>query len=335
LNDVPDHTEIAKIARDTQSDAVAVNRRITDAYHRLSEAARRALNAGTNLDWCGFAKWSSHTVGLVLGRHPAGARLAQLAGDVEDHLAITALRGGNTAIFFELGSIFVHLLGRLAERRVPHARSDRDFAEAVVEEIMSSPGQLLLAPLRRDMLATPSPDLLVHGIALYLRAAREPDHRAELMLAGNMLFSMYEQARADRLITIGICAPVRARLIPVIDALSDKDTRPSDVLLAGVDHEHGVIRAIETAVARELTNLLLVVEIANTRVRLGHPELLPRPQVTPTLPDTAAVMADVARRAAGRKPNWIDLDYRLGFIGRYFAAFQQTPEATSEPPHPA
>ena len=351
----PDMDEILAIAKDVESEAADVNRRITRAYHLLSEAARLELDAGPNLDWCGFAKWSSHTVGLDLDPHLVGARIDELSSlilrflppalaflrpvlvrllqeavEVEDGLVVKALRGGNAVIFAEMGSVFAHLLERLPERRVPNSQSDREFADEVVTEAMSR--RILLDPLSLDMLATPPPESLARGIEFYLRAAREPAHRAELMLAGSMLFSVYEQARADRLITIGVCAPVRARLIPVVGVLTGDDIHPADVLLAGTDNPQPIIRQIESAVATGLTDLALVVEVAATRVRLGHPELLPPPAVTPTLPEVVQVMAEQEAGAAGRPRNWLDLAYRLGFIGRYFAAYQQKPEATAQPP---
>jgi hypothetical protein len=388
MDGIPDQGEINDIVDDIKSGANAVNRRITRAYHQLSEAIRLDLDAGPNLDWCGFAKWSSHTVGFDLNPNLVGTRvgtladsvsnklsdwileflpdellkadllparlretnilgsllsaellqkalrevtvkLLQQAADVEDGLVVNTLRLGNAAIFSEMGSVFVRLVERLPERRMPTAQSDREFADEVIKQIMSLPGRSALPPLSPEMLELAPPGSLAQGIEFYLRAGREPKHRAELMLAGSMLFSEYEQTRADRLITVGTCAPVRARLIPLIKALSG--VSPADVLLAGQGHDHSIIRNVETAVARRLTDEALVVKIDDVSVRLGHPKELPAPQITPTLPETVEVMDRMARRAAGRARNWIDLNYRLGFIGQYFAAFQQKPEAIKEP----
>jgi hypothetical protein len=274
VNDVAVHIdEIADIARDSTSEAVEVNRRITGTYHRLSEAARRELHEDADLDWCGFAKWSSHTVGLDLDPRMPGTRIQELATltglpdqlqdhltqlltegrNVEDQLALKALRAGNAVIFFEMGSIFAHLLERLPERRQPTStsESDAEFAHEVVETVTDARRRRFPEPLGPDVLESPSAsESLEPAIVFYLRAAREPDHQAELLLAGSMLFSVYEQTRADRLITIGTCAPVRA------------------------------------AFARLLTDLALVVEVADEqRVRLGHPELL-EPGVTATLSES-------------------------------------------------
>ncbi len=364
MSDAPDLAEINKIVQDAQSGAAAVNRRITNAYHRLSEAARLELQAGQNLDWCGFAKWSSFTVGFDLNPQLTGLRIDEIANlilqslppewelirpvvtqllrqavNVEDGLVVKALRAGNAVIFREMGSIFVHLLERFAERRVPGAKSDKDFAQEIVDQVMSGPPRHLRPPIDRTLLGTPDERSLVDAIVFYLRAAREPDHRAELMLAGNMLFSVYEQKRADRLITIGLCAPVRSRLIAVLNDLPGPDVPPLELLLAGREADDSangsvpkelmrqIIGPIDGSVISVLTETALVIQVADARVRLGHPELL-TPQVIPTLPEVAQVMNAQASTAA---PNWIDLRYRLRFIAKYFAAFQQKPEATREP----
>jgi hypothetical protein len=352
----PSTAEISQIVGNADSTPAEMNRLVTNAYHRLSEAVRHNLDAGPNLDWCGFAKWSSATVGahldprLVPARidiltdliikhldvpailRPAVVDLLRQASDVEDGLVVKALRLGNAAIFREMGAIFARLVERLPERTVPNAQSDREFAEEVVEEALHSPERFVPAGMSRALLRTPPTDSLVHGIELYLRAGREPQHLAELMLAGNMLFSTYEQAAADRLIAIGSCAPVRSKLLHALRSVGLFSADDSaTALLAGRNQAPFPVPAIENPVLAELTDLAMVVVIAGQRIRLGHPEMLPPPPFTPTLPEVSGVLAEVAARAGGHRPNWIDLDYRLGFIGRYFAALQQDAEATQEP----
>ncbi len=418
MGDIPDEVEITKIVGDGVSPAHEVNRKITLAYHHLSEAIRLRLDAGPNLDWCGFAKWSSHTVGLDLDPKLVGAEIDRLADRtvewilkvlpdeqlhsvaqpfletallvseiqepgflsrhldlghllshlrrpgslftriaeghlppaflqdalhaaivkllkqevaVDSGLVTDALRLGNQAIFREMGFVFTRLVNRLPERTLPTAESDGKLAEDIVTDMANTPGRFIPDRLNRALLIDADRKLLVKGIEFYLRAEREKENRDELMLAGNVSFSMYEQARADRLIAIGISAPVRARLIPVVNALSEAPVPPDEVLLAGPKQDRVVIRGVVHAVTEKLTDLGLVVVIAGNRVSLGHPDQLPRPQVTPTLSGVKQVMKEVEDRARGRERNWTDLDYRLGFIGKYFAAFQQNPDAIKEP----
>lgn len=444
MGDIPSQDDITTLVRDADARDDEVNSKITHYYHLLSEAIRHELNAGENLDWCGFAKWSSHTVGLNLNPNLVGAEINQLAdqtvewilkvlpredlntiaqpfletallageieepgflarhldlghllkhlrrpgslfkriaqgrlpaealepalraaivkllkqaSDVHDHLGARVLRFGNIAIFRDMGAIFRELAIRLHEQGPPDEQSDTAFADDVIRVALKTPGRLPPKGLTMDLLETddhlvaedqimgPRPrsddvaqdPRLVNGIKFYLQASRDmdPDHRAELMLAGSMSFSLYEQARANRLIAIGICAPVRARLIPVVNALSEEPVPDDVVLLAGPGKDHVVIRGVVSAFTEKLTDMGLVVKIADKPVRLGHPGELPPPQLTPTLPEVMRVMDDVKDRAVGRERDWTDLNYRLGFIGKYFAAFQRNEDALKEPDIPA
>jgi hypothetical protein len=258
-----------------------MNNKITHAYHKLSQAVREELSAGPNLDWCGFAKWSSHTVGLDLNPADVGLRTQALSDliagalpswsigkqlivellrqliDVEDHLVVRTLRLGNTTIFYEMGSVFLRLLDRLPERRAPKAQSDHDFAVEVVDQALAHGGKSVPPGLSLDLLmpppsdpptppGPPTTDPLVSGIESYLRAAREPAARAELMLAGNMLFSEFEQARADRLIMIGICAPLRSKLIRAINSVLPNSIDLEQGLLAGAGQSNPLVEWVQT-----------------------------------------------------------------------------------------
>jgi hypothetical protein len=355
MTTVPDIAEVQEIVEDAQCDAGAVNRRITNAYHRLSEAARAALGAGPNLDWCGFAKWSSHTVGFNLNPQLVGLRsdeianrilehlpprlevfrpriieLLRFAADVEDDLVRKALRGGNAMIFREMGSIFVCLIDRLSSPGARHATNDDTFAEEIIRAMQAGAPKFVRHPIGPELFVDAEESVLADAIRFYLRAAREPDHRAELMLAGNMLFSVYEQTRADRLIAIGTCAPVRARIVDVLRRLRLLDEKAAERILLAPRGAAPLVVGPEEAVAALLTDQALVVEIAGERIRLGDPDAL-TPQVVPTLPEVAAVLD--AQASHGPR-TWLDLRYRLSFIARYFAAHQQKAGATVEPPLP-
>ena len=356
--DIPTLEEIDTIVRDQLSTAVDVNRAITGAYHRLSTAVRDVLDdgGGPNLDWCGFAKWSSHTVGLDLDLNHPGTRsqeladlvglpdglraeLARLLGtarQVEDGLVPKSLRAGNAVIFFEMGTAFVLLVERL--RGAGDQGPDQDFARRVIDEITHSPRRAPLPPLDASMFEAPDTASLRDALLFYLRAAREPDgaRRAEFLLAGSTLFSVYEQGRADRLITIGIYAPVRSELLPLMSVILHGGAEErKQLLLARALEQHPFIVPIERAFGRALTALALVVEVAGgRRVRLGHPERL-QPVVVPTLPEVTEILDRLTGPMAGRQPDWVDLPYRLGFIARYFATFQQDAQLQDKPPHVA
>ena len=70
----------------------------------------------------------------------------------------------------------------------------------------------------------------------------------------------------------------------------------------------------------------LFLQIADQRVPLGLPDRLPHDPpatlIVPTLPDVKIVMDPFS---ITHKHKWIDVAYRLEFIGKYFAAYQRDP----------
>src|SRR4051812_20123487 len=77
-----DIASIAEDIRNPNSDPVVVNKRITAAYHDLSTRIQAALGAQGQLDWCGFAKWSSKTVGQDLDPSQMGSRIETITNDL-------------------------------------------------------------------------------------------------------------------------------------------------------------------------------------------------------------------------------------------------------------
>jgi hypothetical protein len=407
----PNLTEIEDIVQ--VADPAEMNKKITNAYYRLSLAAQKALNAGPNLDWCGFAKLASHTVGRDLDPNKTGSRTVGTADvtvqavnsildhpvlrgllllhpqleqeidaaihdavedlvrndvNVEDRLAAKALRASNALIFGEIGSVFVRLLERLGEPGATLPQSEESIHKIAhdIDEGVATPQIFLDAPIDTTMFEAPQGKFLVWAVDFYLRAAQETDQvrKGELMLAGSIMFTQYEQQRADRLITIGTCVPIRAKLIDFLNSrLPGPEVPRLELLLAKrgsindvpshlsptmlkmhlFDLENfareektklmtHIISLTEEELISALTKHVLFLEIAQQRVPLGLPEQLPHdppvPLIVPKLPEVKAVMA-VLNSAA--EPNWIDLQYRLEFIGKYFAAFQLDPQTQQNP----
>jgi hypothetical protein len=411
----PNLTEIEDIVK--VADPAEMNRKITNAYYRLSLAAQTALNAGPNLDWCGFAKLASRTVGRDLDPNETGSRTVGTADatvqavnsildhpvlrgllllhpqleqeidaaihdavedlvrndvNVEDRLAAKALRASNALIFGEIGSVFVRLLERLGEPGATLPQSEESInkiAKDIVHEGVHTPQIFLDAPIDTTMFEAPQGEFLVPAVVFYLRAAQEADQvrKGELMLAGSIMFTQHEQQRADRLITIGTCVPIRAKLINFLNSrLPGPEVPRLELLLAkrgsindvpshfiptilklpklhflGLENfareektklmTH-IISLTEEELISALTKHVLFLEIAQQRVYLGLPERLPHdppvPLIVPKLPEVKAVMALLSSAA---EPNWIDLQYRLEFIGKYFAAFQLDPQTQQNP----
>ena len=130
-----------------------------------------------------------------------------------------------------MGSIFVSLVDRLSSAGARDAANDDAFVEEIIATMQAGGPRFLRKPITDSLFVDADENALADAIRFYLRAAREPDHRAELMLAGNMLFSVYEQTRADRLITIGTCAPTRARFVDVLRRLLGIDEREAERIL--------------------------------------------------------------------------------------------------------
>jgi hypothetical protein len=279
----PNLTEIKNIVKDATSSAAVMNKSITSAYHRLSLAAHKVLNAESNLDWCGFAKWASHTVGRDLDPELIGVRTEGLADavdlvlravdsilddrlpwvlqsllkfprqelhdairpaveelvrndvNVEDRLAAKALRASNALIFGEIGSVFARLLERLGDPGTTSPQSEETvnkIANEIVPDPLDTPVPFFEAPIDVTMLEESLRGFLVWAVDFYLRAAQEADQvrKGELMLAGSMMFTQYEQQRVDHLITIATCVPIRSKLI---DLLNDHLRGPEVSRLAG------------------------------------------------------------------------------------------------------
>jgi hypothetical protein len=265
------------------------------------------------------------------------------------------------------------LLERLGDPGTTSPQSEETvnkIANEIVPDPLDTPVPFFEAPIDVTMLEESLRGFLVWAVDFYLRAAQEADQvrKGELMLAGSMMFTQYEQQRVDHLITIGTCVPIRSKLIDFLNrhlggpevprpelllakrgtngkggangSISDKDVVPIilklNLLGQGTATEKielmaHIISIIEEGLISALTQHILFLEIADQRVRLGLPEQLPHPTVpliVPTLPDVTAVM-DLSSSPA--KPNWIDLHYRLEFIGKYFAAYQLDPQTQKNP----
>ncbi|MGH3830817.1 MAG: hypothetical protein ACRDRS_10280 [Pseudonocardiaceae bacterium] len=384
-----------------------MNKKITNAYHRLSLTAQKALNADDNLDWCGFAKWASHRVGqdldptrpppkavviadevqtaldsilnhpllraletliplqnLKIALHHALEELVSHDVSAEDRLAAKALRASNALIFGEIGSVFARLIERLGKPDTTQPQSEEkihEIANEIVPAPPDIPGIFFEAPIDSTMLEQSQSDHLVWAVGFYLRAAQETDQalKGELMLAGSMAFTQYEQQRVDHLVTIATCVPIRSKLIDFLnDHLPGPEAPRLELLLAkrgmpiswtdllpiilglklpshATNVSSGektrlmshIIILIEEKLISALTQHVFFLEIGDQSVGLGLPEQLPHDPpaklIVPTLTDVKGVM-DLFN-IPHKPPTWIDLCYRLEFIGKYFAAYQRDP----------
>jgi hypothetical protein len=349
--------EIAEEIRDLNNDPADVNKKITAAYHEISEEVRQELGAPTELDWCGFAKWSSNTVGQDLDPSQMGSRIgtivndliaagvpAPLAGiaavalhDLRDHdeTGKAALRAGNAVIFLEMSLVFTKLLENFAE---PTRRNDPEaFAKSVFDQVNDLVHGPFGAGITSEHLIEPDRSVLERGILFYLQVERDPAHQRELILAGNVAFSLYEQERADRLITIGLCAPMRALVVDIFPEILNTiaGIHPPDgwVLSPRADYPEP-FGTLDRFAAEFLTERALVVKIAHDVVRLGKPDAVD-PAVDPMLDDIPLTLPEVRElldplTTAGHI-DWTFFDYRMGFIRKYLTVYQGREDAQQKP----
>lgn len=349
--------EIAEEIRDLNKDPADVNKKITAAYHEISGEIRQGLGAPTELDWCGFAKWSSNTVGQDLDPSQMGSRIGTIVNDLitagvptlvagiaavalhdlRDHDETTkaALRAGNAVIFLEMSLVFTKLLENFAE---PTRLNDpEEFARSVVDQVQGLVHGPFGAGITSEHLIAPVRSVLERGILFYLQAERDPVHQRELILAGNVSFSLYEQERADRLITIGLCAPMRALVVDIFPEILNTiaGIHPPDGWVLGPRADYPEpFGTLDRFAAEFLTERALVVKIADDVVRLGKPDAVD-PAVHPTLDDIPLTLPEVRELldplTTSGNIDWTVFSYRMGFIRKYLTVYQGREDAQREP----
>ena len=169
----PTDEDIRKLAKDEKIPLFAEAYEIAHEYHRISQALADRMLGTENLNWCGFAQWSSKAVGasLRLGNHSGFLRKLSRLNHVPMiaeplfRLVMLTLLGGsysvglstaNRSIFVEMASFHTHLL------------ADPDDPTIVQVRVPDPDGSLL-----KD-LGEPGLDLLRTARRLLSQAGRPP-----------------------------------------------------------------------------------------------------------------------------------------------------------------
>ena len=304
-----------------------LNRAITGDYRRLSTQMRAFLDV-EYLDWCGFAAWSSHTIGASIGdlARPDNAfhqlpRLTRLltrgvrrfltGGD-----AVGRLVDGNIAIYTEMRAVYEAIMA--ADRTLPLD----ERVEWVVDR--SADAMLPGNPVNEDEWAS-----VREGSRCYLAASSsevDERRRRELVLAAAAHFSAFEQARVDAMLDEFMYAPtrrLRARFLRwVPGGFGDPDRRTF----------------LEAFSAWAFTTFLTVLVTARGPMRLGAKFELPPAGEYPTgenpLGNIEAPEAGAALERYGPdlRPNisdWSRYEERMRVIVAYFRAYQHVPAMVS------
>lgn len=342
------------------------NRKVTQGYHDLSIAGAE-FTGGQNLNWCGFACWSSKMIGKFLeseiiisklceklGGHPNSysdwcreiqAKVMKNRPSVvltEAYLknplkcvlddSTSSLAAGNAMVYSELATVFSNMISVLG--------NDSEYSESRVHRVID---QLKDGPSQDN-----GQTLLKNAIGNYYRARFEgEDAKAELVLLANLQVGLHEQTRLQHDIASFIQAPVVDPLIRPADQTGTGIWALGTSLHAWLHNmfiklvkpgAHAVMRAWEDVV----TEHLLVLELPRQTLQLGH-DVVPPPNspIFPKMLETieheelAALLrtyrADGTSAEGSAARDWTDLNQRMRYISVLFRSHQFDKSLLEEP----
>jgi hypothetical protein len=340
----PTAEEIRIIAVDETRSCADEADAIASAYFRLANAMAERLGRH-DLNWCGFAMWSSTAIGASLrleNDSPFWAR-ARTAFRVPRILAVPfrvilrTLLGGsysrglsiaNRSIFLELGTFFANLL--------------TDSHRVAIFENGALRNQGFEHPLIEKLTERQKEDLL--GVAEMIRAAERASgtQRSELILAANVALTALEQERVQPVLEYVLYRPVRwltrvSWRIP-LHCVSGRPLRRFDIYTESHAGQPAVTRWLEGVWSRGYVRALAL-HIPGGQVVVGRP--LERPAKPPSplfdrIEDgrAATVIARFhteARSRLDRTRDWLDYADRMRFIVSYFMIYQNDPRMFTKP----
>ncbi|MFD0691641.1 hypothetical protein [Actinomadura fibrosa] len=328
-------------------------------YHRL--ACDLAVHLGPEVNWYGFATWSSKAVGASLDLGPTspllletGSRLRVPRRFQRQFRAVAlvtlgpsyqlALALANRAIFLETASLAAGLrfgpsaasaapsfLYRIADPPVPSNSQEPDAEERPM--------------FLSDLLGDADDHYLDLATTLMTDAAGtdDPGRRRELLLGANVALSAFEQARAQRLLELAMYRPCRWLMrVSWRWALSAITRRPFHRFgLYTRPHEQmsWTVRHAESLWSRFYTRFIMVLPTPVSRIRLGK-SLRPPPgaAVHPFPPIEDARVRKLIEsfqpqpeHALDGVHDWLDYRARMRFITSYFRSYLSMPEMLGPP----
>jgi hypothetical protein len=322
-----------------EDDAILRNLKITQGYQELSRAMT-AMVRGGNVSWCGFAAWSSKTIGVFL--RDASTRERGLHAITQSGLYQFAIRG---------------ILGELAKAGLPIGEPPEEVLEKaldkaieslklgnveVYQEIATLYSTLIsalgndanldlarLAPVTAylDMRAPEDGGQRLLGQAAenYYRARFEPDGqlKAQLVLLGNAQIGKHEQIRLQPRIEVFLGSSLEQKIVEYWQRVCAG--RPAiGRLVTPIARDAGKLAKDEWT--RFLTGLVLHLDLpGNERLHLGAdvPPPLGKalyPQELQNLNNAEALAilrefgADRSTAAGTGANNWSDLTQRMLYI---------------------
>ena len=339
----PTADEICTIATDDTRSFADEADEIAHQYHRLAEAMAERLGRH-DLNWCGFAKWSSKAIGesLRLDRSSFWNAARDAFGvhwvfGGPFRVVMRTLLGGaygnglsvaNRSIFLEMGTFYTNLLtdsGTLAmcqNRALRTQQIDHPLLGELTEE---------------------QKDHLLDAARLFRDAeSATGTERSHLVLAANIALSAHEQCRVQGVLEYVLYRPVRwttrvSWRIPWC-RLTGGDLPRFKFYTEAHDAQPALTRRLEALWSRGYVRALGLT-IPGGRVLVGRPLVRPPDPPSPLLDtdlnDRAAEMVarfhpDRAKRLDGVR-DWLDYAERMRFIVSYFMMYQNDEDMFFEP----
>ncbi|GEM_PF-6024972 len=342
----PTNEEIRAIARNTNIPLSDEAYEIAHQYSRISQALSANLLGGEDLNWCGFAQWSSRAVGSELQLSDNSKFLQKLsrlyhvpmvAERLFRLLTLTLLGGSygiglsiaNRSIFAEMASFHTNILSDVGEPAIMKVTPLNEYPP-------------LLEDLGDEGLA-----LLRTAHSLLSRAKSAPGPlRSELVLGASIALSAYEQKRVQPALEYVFYRPVRWTLqvswrMPYLYATHHTCER---FKFYGRAHEEQApaMRSIEDSWVRMYSRTLWLKTAVDT-IMLNKPLNFPQGKTPPLLRAASTFqtkeVADLVQQYGPPDPadlkgvsNWLDYNERMRFIVTYFMIYQQIEQMFHEPP---
>ena len=301
-----------------------LNQAITGDYRRLSMDMRTFLGIDY-LDWCGFAAWSSYTIGASIGdidrpnnafhQLPWMARLLTKAvrrylrgGDGVDQLV-----DGNIAIYTEMRVVYEGII----------ASDPRADTETRTDEVLDAAEYALRA-------AQPITEVQWESVRMATRcylSTLEPDtdeqRRCELVLAAAAHFSAFEQSRVDVMLDEFMYAPgrrFRGRMLRWVPGDFADPARRT------------FLEAMSTWF---FTRFLTILVTASGPLVLGKRFMIPDPSTyrggeNPlarlTVTEATEALACYGDELRPDIADWSSFEQRMRVIVAYFRSYQHVPE---------
>ncbi len=340
----PTAEEIRIIAVDETRSSADEADEIAKAYYRLAIAMGERLGR-TDLNWCGFAMWSSTAIGASLRleddspfwtRARTAFRVPRIF-TVPFRFVLRVLLGGsyshglsiaNRSIFLELGTFFANLL--------------TDSHHVAILENGALRNQAFDHPLIRQLTEPQKLDLL--RIAELIRAAEQASgvQRSELILAANVALTALEQERVQPVLEYVLYRPVRwltrvSWKIPLY-RVGRRPLGRFDIYTESHAEQPVVTRWLEGVWSRGYVRALAL-HIPSGQVVVGRPLTRPPASPSPLLDAVTDARAasiinrfhpDPRSRLDGAR-DWLDYKDRMRFIVSYFMIYQNDPLMFTDP----